>query len=1211
VPAPEEEIEGGGSTVVLNKYPYYIGQTPFYAGASYSTAITSFTGLVADLGVYPSSSLSAAAVASLASKVLPAASQGIKPIDEVYVLSVLAVILKGIKEMVDDGEPTSPRDASRSTSTGSNSSDSSVCRLLGSSSVVSSLFTIIKYCNPLIQSAALRVCKELLPMLEVDLVEAQARACALVAPEEDFVSYLVESIGSEMSSMTLNGSSRDATRSDAETEYGSAMERLSLLRAFAVSENPDWESVLARVFSECIESTPSLLSEVAEHATSETLAVDCADRRLKKVYGLIAFLGGAFTGMHPGAKAIYKVKNSELLEECTILGPASIPKFDEKQDAEMKEIWKGSEVFGDAISIVLLSQPGKVLIVPRSSIAVHSVSSKLHAKLSVFLSDKMEVSKIADFFGAIVAIDATDMRPQPLPMLQEVDVEEVIESSHPYDNLLDIYKDFKIEGSKQLTISFDPRSASEAHYDYVCFFKTQARSDYWGAERYTGRQGSQNWPGCEGRPELIIPADNFVFHFHSDGSNNDWGYLIKIKGRTNKLAPAHPLPALPNLSLLRHIKMLGMKAFSSTLHKSSWLVAPARSLSTRLVQGALAPAPIDSDISDPNFKVLACYYAQQLLKDGIQKSTYELFDYTECTFEAPSTHCASYINAEEILSTLIGADGSSPRSPRAIGGGGVGGSELDGGLVEEEEEEEEQTEVTFRKKPANWPKGYKVIRIPKAESDELLKIRASPNPSAEIVKGVSKNSPLLAHDQQGEWIMVEILPAPMNGPEFSKESSHPYPDWADTFETIEVEGAISYSLTFDNQSLTEQNYDFVTFYVDESRSAFHGEQKYTGGRGGSTRNYPGTEGRPPLVINAKKFYLHFHSDGSNNDWGYKINIIPVLPAPASTSNPRGWMKLFDRDLVYAERDDDIPGSVPEYIELPSFNSSSSSTSALASGAASGSNATRFAGSIHPMYVVADSVTFDSSPASAPAASVSSAAAAAPTARSPIDLLRSEVTKLEASVSNNAAVASIGYSLDSIAYMLENWPAEIPFTLDFFGGINEFISIINLSFHKTGRDADAAKDDGLLKAIKRKILQLIRGAGGEEICSKLVAFSSFQLKTNNQKSADSKSKKVVTEPKSRGIMKIIETPHNYADNSEIDYSVTIPKASRLLLVFDSRCATEANCDYMTIVDGNGAQVGPEKCTGRANDPSSIWPGVGSTPPVIVNGDSVRMHFHSDG
>jgi hypothetical protein len=39
--------------------------------------------------------------------------------------------------------------------------------------------------------------------------------------------------------------------------------------------------------------------------------------------------------------------------------------------------------------------------------------------------------------------------------------------------------------------------------------------------------------------------------------------------------------------------------------------------------------------------------------------------------------------------------------------------------------------------------------------------------------------------------------------------------------------------------------------------------QYTGGMNGSERNFPGTDARPPLVINAPRFRVYFKSDGSN------------------------------------------------------------------------------------------------------------------------------------------------------------------------------------------------------------------------------------------------------------------------------------------------------------------------------------------------------------
>ena len=52
-------------------------------------------------------------------------------------------------------------------------------------------------------------------------------------------------------------------------------------------------------------------------------------------------------------------------------------------------------------------------------------------------------------------------------------------------------------------------------------------------------------------------------------------------------------------------------------------------------------------------------------------------------------------------------------------------------------------------------------------------------------------------------------------------------------------------------------------------------EAYSGGQGGSTSNYPGVKGRDPLRIPANTFVLYFHSDGSVNDWGYRINVMPA------------------------------------------------------------------------------------------------------------------------------------------------------------------------------------------------------------------------------------------------------------------------------------------------------------------------------------------------
>jgi hypothetical protein len=70
------------------------------------------------------------------------------------------------------------------------------------------------------------------------------------------------------------------------------------------------------------------------------------------------------------------------------------------------------------------------------------------------------------------------------------------------------------------------------------------------------------------------------------------------------------------------------------------------------------------------------------------------------------------------------------------------------------------------------------------------------------------------------------------------------------------------------------------------------------------------------------------------------------------------------------------------------------------------------------------------------------------------------------------------------------------------------------------------------------------------------------------------------------------------------------AKYLLLVFDERCATETNCDYLVVSDQNGNEVGG-RLTGTVNSSEKNWPGVGNKPALRIEGESCTMAFHSDG
>ena len=91
------------------------------------------------------------------------------------------------------------------------------------------------------------------------------------------------------------------------------------------------------------------------------------------------------------------------------------------------------------------------------------------------------------------------------------------------------------------------------------------------------------------------------------------------------------------------------------------------------------------------------------------------------------------------------------------------------------------------------------------------------------------------------------------------------------------------------------------FYKDDSHSAFWGEEKYSGGHDGSSKNFPGVGGVSALVIPASRFVVHFHSDGSNNEWGYKITITATSASSVIASGGRSGSS-FGFDTVRGKLD---------------------------------------------------------------------------------------------------------------------------------------------------------------------------------------------------------------------------------------------------------------------------------------------------------------------
>ena len=114
------------------------------------------------------------------------------------------------------------------------------------------------------------------------------------------------------------------------------------------------------------------------------------------------------------------------------------------------------------------------------------------------------------------------------------------------------------------------------------------------------------------------------------------------------------------------------------------------------------------------------------------------------------------------------------------------------------------------------------------------------------------------------------------GPMLQVESEHPYRHNTNEYTTVQVPNAVSYSISFTDNTSTEAIYDYVKFFDDETHTEYFGCGKYSGGKGGSPCNWPGVGTRPPLIIPAPKFIIHFKTNGSVNDWGFCMHVVPTL-----------------------------------------------------------------------------------------------------------------------------------------------------------------------------------------------------------------------------------------------------------------------------------------------------------------------------------------------
>uniref|UniRef100_H9G4F0 Uncharacterized protein n=1 Tax=Anolis carolinensis TaxID=28377 RepID=H9G4F0_ANOCA len=94
-----------------------------------------------------------------------------------------------------------------------------------------------------------------------------------------------------------------------------------------------------------------------------------------------------------------------------------------------------------------------------------------------------------------------------------------VESPHNYDNNCHDFTVFLCPGATYFEVEFDDRCETERRYDYLEF--TDARG---GKTRYDTKVGTDKWP----KKVTFKAGPRLQFLFHSDSSNNEWGYRFCV-----------------------------------------------------------------------------------------------------------------------------------------------------------------------------------------------------------------------------------------------------------------------------------------------------------------------------------------------------------------------------------------------------------------------------------------------------------------------------------------------------------------------------------------------------------------------------------------------------------------------------------------------------------------------------------------------------------
>ncbi|ETL24524.1 hypothetical protein L916_21469, partial [Phytophthora nicotianae] len=190
--------------------------------------------------------------------------------------------------------------------------------------------------------------------------------------------------------------------------------------------------------------------------------------------------------------------------------------------------------------------------------------------------------------------------------------------------------------------------------------------------------------------------------------------------------------------------------------------------------------------------------------------------------------------------------------------------------------------------------------------------------------------------------------------------------------------------------------------------------------------------------------------------------------------------------------------------------------------------------------------------------------------------------------------------DAIITFLSCDPKRAPIQLSAFGSAEDIILLLSHFFIDADCDADFDNQSGVVLTLRKRLRQMVLSGADDSILLAVLTRCLDILKSGPQ-----------LLPKGRGAVRVLESTHPYQDNADQYWDVSIPGATKIKVIFDRRCKSEAGCDWVRLYKSGSNRtetIGPDQIGGRGD--SENWPGTGDRPPLYIEDDSFEVYFHSD-